>query len=159
VRLLCRPALNKEKEMTMKVFNLNSLIKQVVYPLSGFMRKKIKLQTRLTVQDLHVLADWERIAHVVASLVEYGNVIIREHGTINIETKLLPVESPAGKGCACALVSITTRDTTKGEARTEQGLLAMIRSIIKNQNGSVRIFHQEGKAECKIYLPLLLDNF
>jgi hypothetical protein len=144
--------------MVLKPLNLNSLIKQVAYPLSTLMRKKISLKTTLTDKELRVLGDWERISHVVASLVEYGNLVIREQGTISIETKLVTVESHAETGAGCALVSITTADNTEVETRTDRGLLSMILGIIRNHNGSVRILNQEGQAEFNIYLPLLANG-
>jgi hypothetical protein len=98
------------------------------------------------------------MGQVIAGLLEYGNTLIREHGIISIETKLVPVRSITGAGRGCALLSIGSTDTMGVQKRTDRDLFSVIVGIIKNHNGSVRILNQEGKAEFNIYLPLLANG-
>jgi peptidyl-tRNA hydrolase len=148
--------------------NVNHFIQESVQMLRRMVKKKVRLQAVLADRDVRIMADWEKMSQVFATIVAYGSEIIQKKGTITILAKLLPIENDLlEKGTGrCALLSVSSTDVTvnrsgsgpghKGRAgKSVRRAFSAIRSVIGGYNGSVRVSRQQGKAQFNIYLPVL----
>jgi hypothetical protein len=159
---------HKKEADGLRLLNVNHFIQESVQVLRRMVKKRVRLQAVLADRDVRVMADWEKMSQVFATIVAYGSEIIQKGGTITILAKLLPIENDLlekGEG-RCALLSVSSTDVApkrsgsdpghKGRARKSvRHAFSAIRSVIGKHNGSIRILRQQGKAQFNIYLPVL----
>ena len=84
---------HKKEADGLKLLNVNHFIQESVQMLRRMVKKKVRLQAVLADRDVRVMADWEKMSQVFATIVAYGSEIIRKGGTITILAKLLPIEN------------------------------------------------------------------
>jgi hypothetical protein len=162
------PAPHKKEAAGPRLLNVNHFVLESVQMLRRMVKKRVRLQAVLADRDVRIMADWEKMSQVFATIVAYGSEIIKKGGTITILVKLLPIENDLleeGEG-RCALLSVSSTDVAakrsasgpghKGRARKSlRRAFSAIRSVIGGYNGSVRVLKQQGKAQFNIYLPVL----
>lgn len=161
-------ASHKKEAAGLRLLNVNHFILESVQMLRRMVKKRVRLQAVLADRDVRVMADWEKMSQVFATIVAYGSEIIRKGGTITILARLLPIETDLLEkgGGRCALLSVSSTDVAakrsgsasghKGRARKSvRRAFSAIRSVIGGYNGSVRALKQQGKAQFNIYLPVL----
>jgi hypothetical protein len=157
-------ASHKKEADGLRLLNVNHFIQESVQMLRRMVKNRVKLHVVPADRDVRVMADWEKMRQVLASIVAYGSEIIWKGGTITLLARLLPIENDLlekGEG-RCALLSVTSTDVAaersghKGIARENvRRVFRAIRAIIEKHNGSIRTMRQRGKAQFNIYLPVL----
>ena len=157
--------------------DLHSAIPEVVEILSHTLNKSIVIEQNLDAKNARVMGDPNQIEQVLMNLAINARDSMPEGGTLTFETAevcldaeyvnnhngaregkhvLLSIED-TGLGIKKELIDrifepfFTTKSNEKG---TGMGL-AMVYGIVKNHQGSIRVYSEEGRGTIfKIYLPL-----
>jgi nitrogen-specific signal transduction histidine kinase len=161
-------AYGERGRVNLRLLNINSLVEELSRLLSLVFRKRIRLHTALTDQELPVMADPNRIGQAFVSLVKYGAEALNYGSLMMVTTRRIPVKTdPAAEAThgGCALLRISSvraarsgldRQAARKPARKGISLgLSAIRRIIEEHRGVFRVTGQRGKAlEFSIYLPI-----
>lgn len=155
--------------INLALVNMNRFVDEIGQFLSATIKKRVKLQTMLTEQDLTIMADPVRIGQVFVTLVRYLSRIMRPGGTLTVLTKFLPVKQALDETSegGCVVLSIRSTDVAqprpvslarrkKSPGKEIELAFSAIRRIIKEHHGAMRIGGQRGRTmEFNIYLPVL----
>ena len=170
-------AFSRKQIMTLQPASLNSIVRNVQKMLRRLISEEIELQTRLSEEDLVVMADCGQIDQVIINLATNARDAMPDGGSLIIETSrfemteaychshrfgavgeyaLLSV-SDSGQGIDEATQArifepfFTTKEVGKG---TGLGL-SIVYGIIKQHNGFITLYSEPGNGTTfKIYLLL-----
>ena len=144
--------------------DVNRFMEDVVQTLRRMVKHKVKLHVVAADRGVRVMADRGKMREVFAGIVACGSEIIRKGGSITLLARLLPIQSDLleeGEG-SCALLSVSSTDVAIERSnlarKNLRSAFRVIRSIIENYNGAIRIIRQRGKAQFNIYLPVMLGT-
>jgi hypothetical protein len=165
------PVTARKREADGLSLNVNQFIQEVISRLRRMVKKKVRLQAVMADRDVQVMADRRKMGQALATIVAHGTEIIGEGGTITILARSIPIENDLidkGSG-GCALLSVSSTDVAANRPGSRSGrkgragkslrwALLVIRSIIRAQNGSIRILRQKGVYQFNIYLPVLRET-
>ncbi|MEW6600838.1 MAG: ATP-binding protein, partial [Nitrospirota bacterium] len=158
--------------------NLNEAVKNMARLLSKFIGEDIRLDMRLTEENLIIMADITKIEQIIINLATNSRDAMPDGGSITIETELLKLEkefiSHHGYGKPGTYAVLTFTDTGTGmdnetmqsifepfyttkESGKGAGLgLSIIYGIVKQHNGHINVSSVPGKeTSFKIYFPFV----
>jgi PAS domain S-box-containing protein len=171
-------AFSRKQIINPRPVNLNEIIKRIDYLLSRIIGEDIKLQTRLSEEDLIVMADPGQIEQVLMNLATNARDAMPEGGFLTIGTEKIAIddefirEHDFGNEGEYALISLTDTGTgmdretrekifepffTTKEVGKGTGLgLSMVYGIIKQHEGCINVYSEPGSGTTfRIYLPLI----
>jgi signal transduction histidine kinase len=169
---------SRKQIMVPKYVNLNEIVNGVKKMLARIISEDIELMTRLTEEELTVMADSVQIEQVLINLATNARDVMPDGGSLTIETELVELDDNYikmhgfGKIGKYVLISIsdtgfgideatktkifepffTTKELGKG---TGLGL-SMVYGIIKQHNGYINVYSEPGEGTTfRIYLPVI----
>ncbi len=171
-------AYSRKQLLNPRSIDVNEIIRKVEQLLARLIGEDVEMKTMLADKQLFVLADPGQIEQVLMNLAANARDAMPDGGKLYIETELTEMDEEAArthdvrKPGLYALIAVTdsgmgmdekTRErifepffTTK-EVGKGTGLgLAMVYGIIKQHEGSVHVYSEEGRGTTfKIYLPVV----
>jgi PAS domain S-box-containing protein len=171
-------AYSRKQLLNPRVVDLNAIIRKVEQLLAHLIGEDVEMKTMLAEKQIFVLADPGQIEQVLMNLAANARDAMPDGGKLYIETELTEMDEEGvrthdvQKPGLYALIAVTdsgmgmdekTRErifepffTTK-EVGKGTGLgLAMVYGIIKQHEGSVHVYSEEGRGTTfKIYLPVV----
>ncbi len=171
-------AYSRQQIINPKPVDLNRIVQGIERLLSRLIGEDIDMQTRLASQKLTVMADSGQLDQVLMNLATNARDAMPGGGVLLIETDPSELEDDYGRPHTYippgryARLSVTDTGTGMDETTRERifdpffttkevgkgtGLgLAMVYGIIKQQNGYINVYSEQGKGTTfKIYLPLV----
>ncbi len=173
-------AFSRKQVIDLKPVDVNEIISRVEKLLLMVIGEDIEIKTRLSKQDLPVLADGMQIEQVMINLATNARDAMLTGGLLLIETDSCEIDEDFlkthayGKPGTYALIAVTDTGigmdedirakifepffTTK-EVGKGTGLgLAMVYGIVKQHNGYINVYSEPSKGTTfKIYLPLIFE--
>jgi CheY-like chemotaxis protein len=170
-------AFSRKQILDPQPVNVNTIIDRVSRLLMRLIGEDVKLETKLTDDDLTIIADSGQIEQVLMNLATNARDAMPDGGYLTIETRrvalgnhfvsehdfgkageyALFMMSDTGKGMDAKTVSrvfepfFTTKEMGKG---TGLGL-SIVYGIVKQHNGYINVYSEPGRGTTfKIYLPL-----
>jgi two-component system, cell cycle sensor histidine kinase and response regulator CckA len=171
-------AFSRTQALEMKPENLNELVVVVQKFLVRIIREDIRITTRLSDNNLHVMADRGQIDQILLNLVANARDAMPEGGRIVISTSRVDLDEEFvrhygfGRPGAFALISVADTGIGMDEALTKRifepffstkdmgkgtGLgLSIVYGIVNQHNGFIDVYSESGQgSEFRIYLPLI----
>ncbi|MBI5634063.1 MAG: PAS domain S-box protein [Nitrospirae bacterium] len=171
-------AFSRKQMISLKLVNLNELVKRFEKFLLRLIREDIEFKTVCSDENITVMADTGQIEQVLMNLVANARDAMPDAGRLTIGTGLVHIEDEFmkidGHGKAGDYAVITVSDTGIGmDEKTrekifepffttkEQGKgtglgLSMVYGIIKQHGGYVTVYSEPGQGTTfKIYLPFV----
>jgi signal transduction histidine kinase len=155
---------SRKQIMVPKYVNLNEIVNGVKKMLARIISEDIELMTRLTEEELTVMADSVQIEQVLINLATNARDVMPDGGSLTIETELVELDDNYiemhgfGKTGRYALISISDTGTGMDEATKTKifepffttkelgkgtGLgLSMVYGIIKQHNGFITVYSE-----------------
>ena len=174
-------AFSRKHVVEMKPVNVNELILGVEKMLSRIIGEDIVFDTELTGKKLTVMADAGQIEQVLVNLASNARDAMPKGGRLTISSGIKKVDDEYitaygyGKTGTYALIAVT--DTGTGmDAETQKKIfepffttkgigegtglgLSIAYGIIKQHNGYIQVYSEEGKGSTfKIFLPLVQEG-
>ena len=173
-------AFSRKQVIDLKPVDVNEIISRVEKLLLMVIGEDIEIKTRLSKQDLPVLADGMQIEQVMINLATNARDAMLTGGLLLIETDSCEIDEDFlkthayGKPGTYAFIAVTDTGigmdedirakifepffTTK-EVGKGTGLgLAMVYGIVKQHNGYINVYSEPSKGTTfKIYLPLIFE--
>jgi signal transduction histidine kinase len=172
---------SRKRTVDLRSVDPDKVINNLTRFLLALSNKRIKLQIRLSSQNVRVMADPVQMGQALCSLVSYGGQLMSDEGVITIGTKLILTKYIQGTGsnaescngrCLLLYVNFSNLNNDKRFAssmviqpnrkRKKEGsslALSVIHGIIKAHNGSIASFKETGQGtQFNIYLPVLQET-
>lgn len=171
-------AFSRKQTISLKLINLNELVKRFEKFLLRLIREDIEFKTVCVDEDITVMADTGQVEQVLMNLVanardampDAGKLTIRT-GRVHIEDEFMKIDGH-GKAGDYALITVSdtgigmdekTREkifepffTTKEQGKGTGLGLSMVYGIIKQHGGYVTVYSEQGQGTTfKIYLPFV----
>jgi len=170
-------AFSRKQIMSLKLINLNELVKRFEKLLSRLVPEDIDFSTTCSAEDTMVMADSGQIEQVLMNLVANARDAMPDPGKLQVSTGLVDVDDQFlkldghGKPGKYALITVSDTGTGMDEetqrkifepffTTKEQGKgtglgLAMVYGIVKQHDGYVLVRSKPGSGTTfSIYLPL-----
>ena len=171
-------AFSRKQVVEMKPVNVNEIILGMEKMLSRIIGEDIAFTMELTGRKMIVMADAGQMEQVLMNLISNARDAMPKGGRLTIGTEMMEMDDAYitaygyGKAGTYALISVT--DTGSGmDAETQKKIfepffttkgigegtglgLAIAYGIIKQHDGYIKVYSEEGKGTTfKIYLPLI----
>lgn len=169
---------SREQDVKMRPVNVNEIILGIEKMLSRIIGEDIIFATELTGKRMIIMADSCQIEQILMNLASNARDAMPKGGRLTISTRIKEVDdgyiAAYGYGNTGAYALITVRDTGSGiDAETQKKIfepffttkgigegtglgLAIAYAIIKQHNGYIKVYSEEGEGTSfKIFLPLI----
>src|ERR1039457_2712173 len=170
-------AFSRKMPIETKPVSLNDIIKKIEKLLVRFIREDIDLKSKLTPEELTVMADPAQIEQVLINLVANARDAMPKGGKLRISTEIVELDREFirghGYGTPGRYASLTCSDTGSGmDKKTAQRIfepffttkeigkgtglgLAIVYGIVQQHNGYINCYSEPGQGTTfRIYLPL-----
>ena len=174
-------AFSRKQMLEMLPVNLNTIVDNLGKMLGRLIGEDIKLELRTTPAIGSILADAGQIEQILMNLTINARDAMRDGGSLVIETAAIDLdEKYAGSHGEVqpgryVMVSVTDSGegmseevqqkifdpffTTKGAGKGTGLGLAMVHGIIKQHNGHISVYSEEGQGTTfKVYFPAIQDT-
>ncbi len=171
-------AFGRSQVLNVQPAALNDIIKSVEKLLIRLIGEDIEFKTKLTDEDIKIMADFGQIEQVLMNLATNARDAMPEGGFLSMETQVVTIDHGFinthgfGKPGRYALISAADTGTgmdeetkkrifepffTTKEVGKGTGLgLAIVYGIIKQHNGYITVYSEPGKGTTfRIYLPVV----